>query len=436
MIPIISLTSVYQGNKRQSDPQIPDRAPDPKRPRLSHPTESSPKPPVMKTPTLPAKEPPPAPPPAVTQPPPPIPQPVAPPVPPQSGASGQQAANAVSLQRAAFLERIRVVEDQLRKLEAAITAARAAGNTVLAEGLHAEYVKKSAAHQGFKNAIAAYVQNQQKALAQAQVQGLGQNPSPGKDAAPQGPPTTNMPGPSAQPQMQPTASPSHTFKEAPAPALPFGQPKLNVSAENLSGSSGAGMAMPGQSQPNPPPFGTPPMANRQPIAPPFAQLPNSMPTVLPNQNNNVPPQPSHGMPNAGGHMSPDVAAQMQKMIEQRKRGGPQQLMGGNVNLGAGQLPNPMPMPNSGHPGMGTGMRVGMGGGTGGGMSINPGGGLQPQGQPQAAPSQSGEQPGGGPPKSNSTPVWQGSLSWSGIAAQGKKEVRTLVVASTQNTAEA
>ncbi|KAK0204626.1 hypothetical protein DFS33DRAFT_1321669 [Desarmillaria ectypa] len=146
----------------------------------------------------------------------------------------------------------------------------------------------------------------------------------------------------------------------------------------------------------------------------------------PPTNNFVPPQGMHirsvsnpgevgqGFNAARIQMSPSAAAQMQKVIEQQNRTGqpPPQHLGvgpskGSPNMMVNMPPSsitsapPMNMMSAGdHP---------------------PSNAAQPP-QPQSQPSVK-------------TPVWQGTLRWSGVDSNGKREMQVHVVAFAQNPAE-
>ncbi|KAK0450014.1 hypothetical protein EV421DRAFT_1295977 [Armillaria borealis] len=143
-------------------------------------------------------------------------------------------------------------------------------------------------------------------------------------------------------------------------------------------------------------------------------------------NNFVPPQGMHvrslsnpgevgqGFNAARMQMSPSAAAQMQKVIEQQNRTGqppPQHLGAGPSKSSPNMMANMPPGSITSTPPMNV-MTVG---------DHPPSNAAQP---PQSQPQQ--------PVK---TPVWQGTLRWSGVDANGKREMQVHVVAFAQNPAE-
>ncbi len=144
-------------------------------------------------------------------------------------------------------------------------------------------------------------------------------------------------------------------------------------------------------------------------------------------NNFVPPQGMHmrSLSNPGEvgqgfnasrmQMSPSAAAQMQKVIEQQNRTGqpPPQHLGAGPSKSSPNIMANMP------PGSITSTPP---------MNVMTSGDHPPSNAAQPPQPQSNQQP-------VKTPVWQGTLRWSGVDATGKREMQVHVVAFAQNPAE-
>jgi hypothetical protein len=318
------------------------------------------------------------------------------------------------------MERLRGAEDQLRKLDNAIKNARTAGDVQLVETLSHDWTKTNMSHQKFKQAVTSYAQSQhmiatrQQAQAQAQGhdQGLGQDDG-GKVIG-------NTPEHSTMPaQMQ--KSPTHTQKETAAPI--FGSDNNNNHSDNPNALNVFPWPKNGQL---PEEARAQPQHSRSMSGSGFPQRPNS----TPNQNMNAGTVPGQlqGLPGVPPvmQMAPNVAVQMQKLIEQQRNKPPQHLGSGVGAMGQNSLPNQ----NMVYSEMGSGS---------GPVGSNLG-----QRQPQSEAGQAAAQPRGSEQqgqqdgsrgKPTPSAVWQGALSWTGFDAQGKKDVRTFVVASTQHSTD-
>ncbi|KAI3604502.1 hypothetical protein WG66_008636 [Moniliophthora roreri] len=222
----------------------------------------------------------------------------------------------------AIAQRIPVVEQQMKNLDAQRNEAIAAGDNQKAESLHADIMKARGQLQSMKS----FVQMQVMTFKQMQAAGAApqaQQP-PAQQPPAQGqtnvPPPTEAPQPPTQPQpaqvppgeLQPSSLPPNV-KPGPSPSL------MNRN------SSASGPTQP----PQQPPILAPTNANSHPgvVSKPEPDVPN-------------PINPASATPVGGARL--DIATQMQKLVEQSEKSGrPQPPIGAPPNAVPGQGPSMM-----------------------------------------------------------------------------------------------
>ncbi|KAJ7465191.1 hypothetical protein FB451DRAFT_1561577 [Mycena latifolia] len=317
------------GMKRPGEPIAADRTPDPKRTKMSPPNinasppkpkQASPAPPRVQTPaTATGRIPTPTPPAPVRiatptaqpQPPPPSSIPSGPPAPPAPGPTSLPLPRLRQIQDA-----LQAYEATVRALEAAITDARAKGDTALVDRLMPQWTEKNTAFQKLKTNVNAMLVQQRAAYAHAQQQMAAAQQRQAEGQGHQ----FQQQGQVGHGQMgQSQAGQGQAGQVGHGPAGPAGQgqgqgqmvqsgpvapDEGDARMGGGDGNNNGGM-MPAQPQPPPPLNVEPPPGHmRQPSggggARPTGMLPMSM--------------------NPGGMTtSPMITQQMQKMIEQKER---------------------------------------------------------------------------------------------------------------------